>query len=228
MRPRTHNDVLRQRADTSTRACVDRIVATFNLATPEQAREGAEWYADGGSLVDVLADVGSMTREHSASVIAHLSPRTSWARNVSGAWELITRGLAYPGILPANVRRARLAIASDDPLSTIHGPKTSRFARNLLGDRNAVTVDVWAARTALGTMDKRTIEITLKRVGVYDALEYAYQVAARRLGVDPVECQATCWIVERGRSSLEDIDSEYAAMVDAYNATRERQGLATI
>lgn len=224
----SHNETLRAKAHTSTRACADRIVATFTLATDEQRAEGAEWYADAGSLVDVLTDISGATREQIAGMVAQLSPRTSWTRNVSAAWELVTRGYVSPGTLAANVRRARIALASDAPLSTIHGPKTSAFARNILGDRQAVTVDVWAARTALGTYDKRTIETRLKRVGVYDAIAHAYRIAATRLGVDPVECQATCWIVERGRSSLDEIDTEYAALVADHNARRARQGLALI
>jgi hypothetical protein len=227
-KPITHNDVLRQRASTSTRATVDRIVRTYNLATDDQRAEGADWYADAESLGDVLTDISDYTREQIAACIAHLSPRTSWTRNVAGAWSLVTQGLPYPGILPANTRRARLALASDAPLDTLHGPKTSAFAANILGDRSRVTIDVWATRTALGTMDTRTTETTLRRVGVYAAIQHAFRVAATRLGVDPVTVQATVWIVERGRSSLADVDAEYAAMVDAYNATRTRQGLATI
>jgi hypothetical protein len=59
-----------------------------------------------------------------------------------------------------------------------------------------VTVDVWAARVAFGPRDDA--EQVLSRVGVYDAVERAYQIAAQRLGVDPVTVQATTWIVARG------------------------------
>jgi hypothetical protein len=227
-RPITHNDVLRARASTSTRATVDRIVKTYALADDDQRAEGADWYGDASSLVDVLADVSGMTREQTAAMIAHLSPRCSWSRNVGAAWSLVTQGHAGGGILPANARRARVAMTSTDPLATLHGPKTSAFAANILGDRTRVTVDVWATRTALGTFDKRTTEITLRRVGVYDAIQHAFRLAAARLGVDPVTVQATVWIVERGRSSADAFDVEYAAMVADYNETRERQGLATI
>jgi hypothetical protein len=227
-RPKGHDAILRARAATTLRATVDRIERTYRLATDDQLAEGREWYADAGSLVDVLTDVSGHSREQIAAMISHLSPRTSWSRNVAGAWSLITQGIGAPGILPANVRRARLALKSDDALGTIHGPKTQRFARNILGDVDAVTVDVWATRTALGTRDKWQTETYLKRVGIYDAIEHAFRLAARRLGVDPVTVQATCWIVERGRSSLADVDAEFSAMVDAYNHGRAERGLALI
>lgn len=188
-----------ERIGTSTRATVDRIIATYRRATPTDVEAGASWYGDAGSLALELARAGDTTAEHAATVISHLSPRTPWARNVSGAWQLILTGEA-PGCLQANVRRARAALSSSSPLGTLGGPKTQRFARNILGDRDAVTVDVWAARVALGERDD--LDRVLRAVGAYDALEHCYRLAARRLGVDPVTVQATTWIVARnGRAA---------------------------
>ena len=97
------------------------------------------------------------------------------------------------------MRRARRALESDNPLETFGptAPKTARFARNLLGDRTVVTVDVWALRVALG---RHADENALKRAGVYAAIEHAYILAAARLGVDPVTVQATTWVAIRGRA----------------------------
>jgi hypothetical protein len=177
---------------------VDRIVTTYGRATDQNRADGAAWYADGGTIVDSLAGRSGLSREHVASVVSHLSPRTSWGRNVYGATMLITTGEA-PTCLGTNVARARRALESDAPLDTFGGPKTRRFARNLLGDRSVVTVDVWAARVAFG--DRADAKRLLGRVGIYDAVERAYVIAAQRLGVDPVTVQATTWIVARnGRS----------------------------
>jgi len=190
-------DVFARIGQGSTRRVVDRIVATFDRATPADIEAGARWYSDGEEHVDALVKVGNLpTREHAAAVLAHLSPRTTWARNVSGAYLLAT-GSEPTACIGANVDRARTAIASEDPLSTLNGPKTKRFAWNLLGYRQAVTVDVWAARVALGEGDDDP-ERTLGAVGVYDAIEHAYKLAARRRGVDPTTMQATTWIVARG------------------------------
>lgn len=205
------------RIGTSTRATVDRIVCTYLEATDDQRAEGAAWYADASSVVDDLARVGGITREHAAAVVSHLSPRTSWTRNVTGAWSLVTSGIA-PTCLRANVHRARAALRSTDPLSTFGptAPKTTRFARNILGDRDAVTVDVWAVRTALG--QRENPEQLLRRAGVYEAIEHAYRLAARRLGTDPTTVQATCWIVERGRSGWTEADAALEELAQAYDA----------
>jgi hypothetical protein len=194
----SHNERL-QTIGESTRKVVDRIVATWNRATAVDVDKGTRWYDEGESLVDDLAAEHRLSRETVAAVIAQLSPRTTWGRNVEGARKLLATGEA-PGCLGANVARALVALESADPLATLNGPKVSRFARNLLGDRYAVTVDVWAARVALG--DQGDGERVLDRVGVYPAIEHAYRVAAERVGVDPTTMQATTWVVARnGRAA---------------------------
>jgi hypothetical protein len=178
----------------STRSVARRIVDTWERATPADCEAGARWYGDGEALIDELAAVSGRSREAVAAVVAHLSPRTTWQRNCEGARALLATGEA-PGCIGANVDRAKRALLADDPMSTLNGPKTARFARNLLGDREAVTVDVWAVRVALGSRDDA--EQLLARVGIYGAIEHGYRVAARRVGVDPTTMQATTWIVAR-------------------------------
>jgi hypothetical protein len=191
----SHTDILRRKTGTTVRACSDRIVATYLRATPEDRENGRDWYGDGERIITDLSAQSGHSVEHVAAVVSHLSPRTTWTRNVYGATMLVTTGTA-PTCIGANVDRARRALESDAPLDTFGGPKTRRFARNLLGDRSVVTVDVWAARVAFGDSVDNP-EGALSKVGVYDAVEHAYILAAARLGVDPVTVQATTWIVAR-------------------------------
>lgn len=190
----THDERLRA-VGTTVRSTVSRISKTFQRATASDIERGSTWYAEGGELIDEIRQGSDreLSREQIAAVIAHLSPRTRWSRNVAGAVMLCAGGEPLH-CMPANVSRAFRAMHSENPLGTLKGPKTRRFALNLLGDRDAVTVDMWAAKVALGHDDYETL---LSRVGVYDAIEHCYQVAARRHGVDPVTMQATCWIVAR-------------------------------
>lgn len=198
MGKRTHNDAL-QRVGTSVESTVRRILRTFDSANASDVESGAVWYADAGDIATDLASAAG-SREHAAAVIAHLSPRTTWSRNVAGAVGLVSDGNTH-GCIGANVDRARRALQSADPIATLNGPKTRRFALNILGDRSAVTVDVWAARVAFGTAVSDP-ESALSRVGVYDAIEHAYRLAAARRGVDPTTMQATTWIVARnGRAA---------------------------
>lgn len=193
----TPNETLKTKAGTTSRACVDRIVATYRRATEADREAGARWYGEGEVFCTSLAAQTGHSVETVAAVVAHLSPRTTWSRNLYGATMLLTTGEA-PTCIAANVERARKALVAAEPRETFGptAPKTRRFMANLLGERDVVTVDVWAARVAFGPRDDA--EKVLGRVGVYDAIERAYQIAALRLGVDPVTVQATTWIVARG------------------------------
>lgn len=193
-----------ERLGLTTREVSDRIVQTYLRATPADCEAGAQWYGEGTEILRGLVAAGAPSLEHAAAIVSHLSPRTSWSRNVAGAFALVAGGRRAArelGCMPANVDRAVQALESDDPLGTINGPKTKRFAWNLLGYRQAVAVDVWAARVAFGDSVEDP-EIVLARTGVYEAVEHAYKLAARRLGVDPTTAQATTWIVARnGRAA---------------------------
>lgn len=190
----THNERLQTIGET-TRAVTDRIVAMWKQAEPADVEAGAQWYPKAGAFVDALAASSGLTRYHVAAVVAHLSPRTTWKRNLEGATALLTTGSA-PGCIGANVERARRAIDAAEPLKTINGPKTQAFAANILGDHDRATVDVWAVRIALGERDDA--EQVLSRVGMYAAIEYAYQLAAARVGVSTATVQAVTWVVARG------------------------------
>lgn len=177
---------------------ISRIMATWSKATRSDVEAGATWYLEAEGIIDRLSAQTGHSREKVAAVLAHLSPRTTWSRTVAGATSLLLSGQA-PGCMGANIDRARLALASDHPLGTLNGPKTARFARNMLGDHQAVTIDVWALRVALGDTD--TDGTVLRVGGLYDALEQCFQAAARRAGVTAATMQATTWIVARnGRS----------------------------
>lgn len=168
------------------------ILAVFDRATVSDIESGARWYDEAGTVIDTIqASAPGYSRDHVAAVIAHLSPRTTWARNIAGAATLILDGTAY-GCIGANIERARRAMESDYPLATINGPKTKNFAANMLGDREAVTIDVWALRVA-GVLDEKFIT----RKGGYEAVASAYREAARLRGIDPATMQAVTWVVAR-------------------------------
>lgn len=174
---------------------VSNILEVWGRATDANREDGAQWYLLAGTIVADLAAAHGVTLEQSAAVVAHLSPRTPWARNVAGAAAVLA-GVTMAGLMPANRARAEAAMADAAPLSTLKGPKTRSFAANMLGDPDAVTVDVWALRVALGV--RPDLELLISRKGVYDAIADCYRIAAARVGVTPATMQATTWIVARG------------------------------
>jgi hypothetical protein len=206
-----HDKTLRLKATATLAGCTKKIVTTYQMATAEQIELGAQWYTTAGLVVDEVAELGNISRDTAAVVLAHLSPQTPWGRNVAGARQLVVERQAHACMGP-NISRALTALDAEDPWSTFgrRAHKTRRFARNLLGYTDVVTVDVWAMRVAFGkgwgpnwrTGDDDGLEVTLRRPGVYEAVEYAYQRAGRRLGVRAIDAQATAWIVARnGRAN---------------------------
>lgn len=193
----SHDSVARTVFGVSLETITRRILATFDRATASDLESGARWYDEAGDLAASLAsDAGSL--EHAATVIAHLSPRTPWARNVAGAVSLIRHGEKGNGTMDALYQRAVSSLDYEDPFESFGSgaPKTAAFARNIAGDREVVTVDVWALRVA--SLD----ETAIGRKGAYEAVAHAYRLAARRRGVDPATMQATTWVVARnGRAA---------------------------
>lgn len=190
----THDEISRRVFGVTHATIVRRILATFDRATPADIEAGASWYEAAGSLAHSLAR--DVPVENVAAVIAALSPRTTWARNVAGAVALINEGPTAARRLGCMGREVdRAARAKREGLGALNGPKTSAFARNILGDYEAVTVDVWALRVA--SLD----EDALSRVGAYEAVVHAYRLAARRRGVAPATMQATTWVIARGGRS---------------------------
>lgn len=190
----SHDTTARKVYGVSLETIVRRILRTFDRATKSDVESGARWYDEAGDLATELAARNGRSVEQAAAVIAALSPRTTWARNIAGAVMLMDEDQVLAGLIGRNVETARKAL--DDGFDALGGPKTNAFARNIAGDREAVTVDVWAARVA--DLD----EELLSRKGAYDAVAHAYRLAARRRGVDPATMQATTWIVARnGRAA---------------------------
>jgi len=169
-----------------------RILKTLDSATPSDVEAGAIWYRDAQILAADLAqgDYG-LDVEETAGIIAALSPRTFWSRNVVAAVAMVKGEEKPSGIIGRNWDMAQRIVDGEGVSNVLKGPKTRAFAANIAGDTSRVTVDIWALR-AVG-LD----ESALSRKGTYAAIEAAYVRAATMLGVEPATCQATAWVVTR-------------------------------
>ena len=180
-------------------ACITRAYGDVSV---KDLRAGIAWYDRAQRTAETIHSnvlIG-------AGVLAALSPRTDWKHNKAYA-ERVCRhaqdGAEYP---PACSTYSRLEKAwriakLENPtaqaiLAILRGPKTCRFFRNIIGDEQAVTIDVWSKRIATGGRD----ESAPKPGHDYDSLEQAYQIAGKRLGISPRDLQAALWCRVRGTS----------------------------
>lgn len=184
---------------------VANILATWERATPEQRRVGADWYPTYGRMLATLAGDYGFPVDRVTGAFAWLSPRVTVARNVEMLVSLLSE--TARGIDPFTsgttysmwdlLRKAELVLGGDFSTlaldSKTRARKVRSFYRNLMGDDSVVTVDVWAARVA-------GIEDPAPAGRRYLAVQDAYLDAAHRVGVSPTVMQAVTWVVARGAS----------------------------
>jgi hypothetical protein len=169
---------------------VRRLIAAHAQCSPDEMAAGLAWYDRAAAAAQSMSG-GDLPR--AAAVIAHLSPRARWNVNLAWAARILTAadaGEECPAVSTKANRSKAWAAAHGDVAH--FGPKTFAFYSNILGDTNAVCVDSWAARAALGT------DITNVAPALYRRVETAYQRAARALGMAPRDLQAAIWTHVRG------------------------------
>lgn len=178
----------------TTETVVKRILRSLDNADWDTLTAGEEWYSEAEDLVLRLSYQSEYTTDQIACAMAHLSPRLRWKQNVEAIVQLVTKGTIPGYVMSGPAKRARKALVAADPFATFgkRAKKTLSFARNINGDVDAVTVDVWIAKVVGITEDQ------LKLVGVYDSVAHAFRLAAKRRGFTPSALQAIVWIVVRG------------------------------
>lgn len=177
------------------------ITSAYRAASTDDRVQGRGWYATARAIAESL-DPRDPTR--AAAVIAVLSPRLSWRKNVEAAQD------AYAGrplrVLGRNAEKARLLLAGADPEDVVSGPKTRAFWRTITDptDPRAVVVDRHAVDVAVGrVLGDAARGALLGKTGGYDSVADAYRRAARILSreygtaLSPAEIQATTWLYWR-------------------------------
>lgn len=169
-----------------------RLVSLYQSAPLEVQTAGNSWYADARREARAMAREHGTTEAVAAGVIAALSPRIHWVRNLTVA-RLALAGGKVTGVFKTNLAKARRILAGEKPLGVLSGPKTRAFYRALMGDQTAAVIDVWMLRAVRYANDKvSAID--------YQRITAALSRAAQRVGVTIARMQAIIWVVVRGRA----------------------------
>ena len=192
-----------------TRTNIDNIKAIYQLATLTEKQDGINWYPAAKAIAVSLAARHGVTAAQAIGVIAALSPRNRWERNVQDADALITAykaggaeqaQLTKVCTFSSNKAKAIKILESGlevlpTALEILSGPKLREFASCIAG-LDDVCIDghaycIWAAnRTVLA--DVPAIGVKLRR-----EIKADYQAAADELGITPSACQAITWCAWR-------------------------------
>jgi hypothetical protein len=154
--------------------------------------EGARWYVGARWTVRRMARTAGVTVATAAGVVAALSPRLHWSRNITAA-RVVLAGERPSGVFSASLRKAERIYKGARPLSVLSGLKVRAFYRALMGDDRAAVIDTWVLH-AVGWAHKVTDR-------VYAAIARALMLAAKRVHRSVVELQAAVWVAVRGRAA---------------------------
>jgi len=174
------------------------ILQVYLSATEEQKEQGHAWYETARETAKEFARIYNVSYRCAAGVIAVLSPRQRWETNKADAQAVLRAASSGSRVKPkvsaygANLNKAWRIANGEQPAKVLGGPKVNAFYRNICGDYNGVTVDVWAARVAepynrrFAGKDKD-----------YQVIATAYATVADHLNIFPAFLQAICWIAVR-------------------------------
>jgi hypothetical protein len=184
------------------------LTSVYSRASDDAREYGTRWYGEAYDFAAQLAsEYPEATVEQVAGAIAALSPRVHWSQNQADAetlldWYYTSARDDNPyvplwhvqrtmGAFPRQIDKAVDCLGADDPLTILNGPKERAFYRNIIGDADAVTVDVWMARVATrGAIDVASPTL-------YRTIERAIVRAARKHHTTPRDFQAAVWIAAR-------------------------------
>lgn len=165
----------------------------YAAASADDIRKGRDWYPTAGRIVLALAEWSGMAPDRLAAMVAALSPRNPWRWNVQDAAAFSLAVMSGDDMPTATTfgqnRRTAWTLGHGDADWKSAALKVRSFAANILGDEDAVTVDVWAVRVAT-----RGAESAVKNDGQYRAIADAYRTVAAEVGETPRDLQAITWV----------------------------------
>ena len=195
---------------------VNNIKAVYLLATTQEKIDGARWYSSANEIAMQLAIDYGLTLQTTAGVIASLSPRNKWSRNVIDAENLIETFVRDPESA-ANVKvctfgknkeKALNILKADQDFYTenvrdiLKGPKLIEFFNCILHVED-VCIDGHAycifngSRTSL--KDVPSIGVKLRA-----EIKSDFKKAATKFKISPAEMQAITWVTWRRIYGVKD------------------------
>ena len=185
------------------------IKAIHELASAEEVASGMAWYGVAKSVAVVIAEQYGITAAQAVGVLAALSPRNKWTRNIVDAEQLVAAYAACGAeqarltkvcTFGANKEKAIKILESGAEtvptvLEILSGPKLREFASCIAGlDDCCIDGHAWCiwqgSRVSLA--DVPSIGVKLRR-----EIKADYAQAAADLGLKAYELQAITWCAWR-------------------------------
>ena len=188
---------------------VRNIKAIYELASAAEIADGMAWYGTAKSIAVLLADQYDIPAAQAIGVLAALSPRNKWTRNVVDAESLISAYVAAGSeqarltkvcTFGANKEKGIKILESGletlpTALDILSGPKLREFASSIAGlDDVCIDGHAWCiwqgSRVTLADVPKITTKAR-------EQIKKDYRKAAADLGLKASEMQSICWVTWR-------------------------------
>lgn len=183
------------------------ILSVYYSASLADQQAGAAWYEGAQAIAVTLSETYGISVMQAAGVLAALSPRSEWGRNVMIAERYISACLAtgrtavaQGGYLEVGLIKVDKILALNTPTFEavsiiLNGNKVRAFFANIIGDLSKVCVDGHAYNIAENGMLRLGItQANEIKTPQYIILASAYEAAAHEVGVLPAVMQAITWV----------------------------------
>jgi len=184
------------------------IIAVYKMATPDEIKQGIEWYLNATSDCKNIADRLRLPLHIVIGVVSALSPNNKWKRNIVNADELCTafiNGQDMDSIKVSTYHKMkqkawsilRLMPTYDDAVTILNGKKIVSFFKNINGDESEITIDGHARNIYYNDRQGLTTPNTNIKKNEYKDIQKAYARASKKLGIKAYELQAITWVAWR-------------------------------
>jgi len=175
------------------------ITAYYFLATKKELANGCEWYRKAYWECARLGAQYNVPVDTVICIVAALSPRNRWSRNLIDAEQILIHGEnATVSTFNTNKEKAVRILNGEAPLDVLSGNKVRSFY-NCVSSPSCycVCVDSHAYAVAAGFGERIKVKSNTITDKVYQAVTQAYQAVAEQFNVLPLELQATTWLTYR-------------------------------
>lgn len=199
------------------------IFAIYQLASVADIEEGKHWYSQACQIALNLAKKYFISQAQAAAVIAALSPRNKWSRNVIDAENLIVaykaagvEGCASVKVCTFGGNKAKAikiletnSKCEQDYLDILSGPKLKEFYNCISGIDNEVCIDghaysIWSG----GRITLANIPSIGKKLR--EQIKEDYRQAAKEAGLRSYQMQAITWCTWRRIHGVDSWDNYVA------------------
>ena len=191
---------------------IENIIRIYDMATPEEKRDGVVWYATALADCNRIAIDNGVPLHIVVGVCAALSPNNKWDRNIVNTRDMVQAFINGEDmdsfkVSTYNAMKNKAwgileAMPSDDEevMTILNGQKIVSFFRNIMG-HDTCTVDGHARNIAYGEREGLTGSISIGKKE-YAKLQNEYVQAGKKKRINgralkAFEMQAITWVVWR-------------------------------